>query len=121
NYSKIWREWLTDGEEMAYYAARLQEQLPANVTSYRMLAIEIDSFDDLIAESKWGDRQLVYFAVRNIVQEILSRQHQTGSMFLFTASSRMFYLLLNVDPNRALLEQMISEVQRWVKISISTA
>lgn len=121
NYSKVWREWLTDHEELAYYSTRLQEQLPVDVSSYRMLAIEIDSFDDLISEKKWGDRQLVYFAVRNIVQEILIGHNQMRSVFLFNSSSRMIYLLLNVDPDRALLEKMISEVKSWVRISISTA
>lgn len=121
HYDKLWKEWLGSGEDSHSYEQRLRDLLPADVTSYYVMVIEIDHFDELIAENEWGDRQLVYFAVRNITYEILAKKVGWQSLYLFTAMNQIYCLLIDAEPERELLQQLKDEVRKWVRISISIA
>ncbi|MEK5475494.1 response regulator [Paenibacillus sp. FSL R5-0407] len=120
HYSKLWKDWLLGVEDSADCSERLQSRLPADSANFRMIAVEIDDFDDLVTEEGWGDRQLVVFAVRNIVYEILNNNQEQSCRFLFANASHIYFLLLNPPPaDNEVFIQLIREVGHWVKISIS--
>lgn len=119
HYSKLWKDWLLGVEDSADYTDRLLGQLPHGCTRFRIIAVEIDDFDEQVTEDKWGDRQLVVFAVRNIVYEILNGQHNKSCRFLFTNTSHIYFLFMNQPSSNDMYESMIYEVRRWVRISIS--
>jgi len=118
-YSKLWKDWLMGVEETDDYPSRLREQMPAASSRYQIIAVEIDHFDELVTEDQWGDRQLVSFTVRNIVHEIFAREEKLSCRFLFAGGAQLYFLLVDEDCPLQLLELMIFEVKRWVKISIS--
>ncbi|MDQ0059490.1 response regulator [Paenibacillus harenae] len=120
NYSNWWKEWLSsDLGESQEYMDKLRQQLPKQVTCYQLIALEIDRYDDLIMDDQWGDRQLVLFAVRNVVHEVLPELVAESSTFLFASGPQIYYL---INDGLCTLEQskrLMEEVRKWVKISIS--
>ncbi|MBU5445265.1 response regulator [Paenibacillus sp. MSJ-34] len=118
-YSKLWKDWLLGVEDAEEYMERLRGRLPADASAYRIIAVEIDDFEELVTEDQWGDRQLVLFAVRNIAYEILKGQPDLACFFLFAGGSHIYFLLVNEPCPQHVYESMIYEVRRWVKISIS--
>lgn len=119
HYVKLWKDWLLGIEDSADHLDRLCGQLPEGVSGYHIIAIDIEDFDELVTEDQWGDRQLVVFAVRNIVYEILHAREDVGSRFLFANASQIYFLLHGGPCPRDVYELMIYEVRRWVRISIS--
>lgn len=119
NFSTWWKEWLSDAEEAQDYAGKLRRQLPEDAVSFQLMAIEIDKYDDLIMEDQWGDRQLVLFAVRNVVHEMMSKEAAVESTYLFASGAQIYYLINNAAYTREQSKQLIEEVRKWVKISIS--
>lgn len=118
NFSKWWKGWLTGDEEAAAYAEELEALLPRGTDRCQIMTIEIDRFDELITEDQWGDRQLVAFAVRNIVQD-LTAGDELRVVFLFAGGSRLHYLVAGPACERGMAHRLIDAVRRWVKISIS--
>lgn len=119
HYAKLWKDWLLGIEDSADHSGRLRQQIPEDAASFRVLAIDIEDLDELVTEDQWGDRQLVTFAVRNIVYEILNGCEGLSTRFLFGNSSQIYFLLMNAACPRQLYETIIYEVHRWVRISIS--
>lgn len=121
NYGKLWEDWLTGQPDGDRYVDRLKNLLPPEADGFHLAVIEIDRFDELIKEDAWGDRQLVYFAVRNIVQEILAESSACAGQFLYAAGPRLHYLMTGGPPPRALIERMAREVRQCAKWSVSIA
>lgn len=119
NYANWWKEWLNGSEEAAGYADKLREQLPPDPERYAVMIIEIDRYDELIMEDQWGDKQLVLFAVRNIVHELLSENGQPHASPLFTQGPQLAYAIVADQSNRFDPRRLIEEVRKWVKISIT--
>lgn len=119
NFSKWWKDWLMEAEESQGYADKLKEQMPAGAEELQIVAVEIDRFDDLIGEDQWGDKQLVAFAVRNVIQDIMAERPETQLLPLFANGSRIIYLLVGQPSGPDAAERLIQEVGKWVKISIS--
>ncbi|MBD2867398.1 response regulator transcription factor [Paenibacillus arenilitoris] len=119
NYSKWWKEWLSETEEGQDYGEKLKAQLPPGAACFRLMAIEIDRYDELIMDDQWGDKQLVLFAVRNVVHEALPALGATGSHFLFASGPQLYYLTYDCDCGSELSGKLLGEVRKWVKISIS--
>jgi two-component system, response regulator YesN len=124
--TKWWKDWLLneseedEGEEAgSVYAERLRGHIPQDAASYRMLAVEIDRYDELILEDQWGDKQLVLFAVRNIIHDMTQREEGAACLFLFANGPQLYYLLTDRTDGHELAERFAREVKRWVKISIS--
>lgn len=121
NFANWWKEWLSESEESADYADKLKQQLPQSASRYQMMTIEIDRYDELITDDQWGDKQLVTFAVRNIVNEIMadSEHGQLNGTYLFSRGSQFTYLFVNGICQYEQAERLIGQVKKWVKISIS--
>ncbi|MFC4600919.1 response regulator [Cohnella hongkongensis] len=118
-YSKLWKEWMLSPEDEHGHAAKLRSLLPPEAGLLRLAAIEIDSFDKVISEDQWGDRQLVAFAVRNVLHELLSAQAPDRFRYLFQSGSRIYYLLADGSFGRDFWEEAIRTIVRSVKISVS--
>ncbi|WP_169082479.1 response regulator [Paenibacillus sp. PL91] len=120
NYSKWWKEWLSsEAGEAQEYMEKLRQQLPKQVSSYQLVALEIDRYDDLIMDDQWGDRQLVLFAVRNVVHEMLPELGAESSTFLFANGPQLYYLITDGLCTLEQSKRLMEEVRKWVKISIS--
>nr|AYQ73467.1 response regulator [Cohnella candidum] len=119
NYSKWWKDWLTGSEEAESYVSRLRELLPKNAERFQMMAVEIDRFDELSLEDQWGDKQLVSFAVRNVIQDVLAAEREAPFVHLFTSGPQLYYV--NAGGGCALdaAKRVAEEVRKWVKISVS--
>mgnify|MGYP001378607965 CR=1 FL=1 len=115
--TRQWKDWLTGSEDTIEIANELQTYLPADINAYQMMTIEIDQYEELIMDDQWGDKQLVLFAVRNVVHEVMTEK--ASSLFLFTEGSRLHFLILNQTYCRESTRQLITEVRKWVKMSIS--
>lgn len=116
---KWWRGWLTGVDDEPQDVERLRALLPTNGTSFQIILLEIDHFDDLITEDQWGDRHLVLFAVRNIVQELISGDDGLFGKILYAHGSQLVYLVANAVQTAELSRRILDEVRRWVKISVS--
>jgi len=119
NFSKWWKDWLMETEETQGYADKLKEQLPAGSEEMQIVAVEIDRFDELIGEEQWGDRRLVEFAVRNVIEDLVADKSEPRLLPLFTNGSRLLYLCIGQSCGPDAAEWLVREVGRWVKISIS--
>ncbi|OMF22889.1 hypothetical protein BK133_25205 [Paenibacillus sp. FSL H8-0548] len=120
NYSKWWRDWLSsEPGEAEEYKEKLREQLPKQAASFQLVALEIDRYDDLMMDDQWGDKQLVLFAVRNVVHEILPELGADSSTFLFSSGPQLFYLINDGICSHEQSTRLMEEVRKWVKISIS--
>ncbi|CAM3826632.1 response regulator [Cohnella lubricantis] len=119
NFSKWWKDWLMEAEEAQGYTHKLKELLPTEAGELQIVAVEIDRFDELIGEDQWGDKQLVAFAVRNVIQDIMADRPETHLIPLFANGSRILYLFAGQSCGPDAAERLIREVGRWVKISIS--
>ncbi|KIL38441.1 hypothetical protein SD70_26380 [Gordoniibacillus kamchatkensis] len=117
NYSKLWKDWLLDIENENEPPKPLSALFPAGVSRLRIMAVEVDLIDDLVSEDQWGDRQLVLFAVRNVVQDVIAAA--AGSQFLFANGAQLFFLAVGVPDARQLAKRCIDEALRWLKISVS--
>ncbi|KQX62657.1 response regulator transcription factor [Paenibacillus sp. Root444D2] len=119
NYSKLWKDWLLGLQEEKEPPKLLSPLFPIDISTFRIMVIEVDLIDELINEDQWGDRQLVLFAVRNIVQDVTGMRANSDSHFLFVSGAQLFFLTINEDDTRQLAKTSIEEVRRWLKISIS--
>ncbi|TLS49531.1 response regulator [Paenibacillus antri] len=119
---KLWKDWLLGVEDGREYRERLERTMPDAAGPLQLMAIEVARFDELITEDQWGDRQLVSFAVRNIVQEILASEASARPeecRFLFANGAQLYFLLPAGVGTHRLCLRMIEQVKRWVNISIS--
>lgn len=119
NFSKWWKDWLLEAEEAGGYADRLRELLPPDAEELQIVAVEIDRFDELGGEDQWGDRRLVAFAVRNVLEDLMADKRETRFVPLFASGSRIVYLCAGPCCDSDGAERWIREVAKWVKISIS--
>ncbi len=119
SFANWWKEWLLNTEKSIDYAHKLREQLPREADIMQIMTIEIDRYDELIRDDQWGDKQLVLFAVRNIVHELMAENGRANGILLFASGSQLTYLLMNRFCGPIQAEQLIEEVKKWVKISIS--
>ena len=119
NYGNLWKDWLTSQEGGKQHADRLKKLLPDGAKDFRLVVIEIEQFDDLIREEHWGDRQLVYFVVRNITQEILSAEGGFDHQFLFSSGARLHYLLIGGMPGFETFGRIVEEVKKCAKLSVT--
>lgn len=119
NFSKWWKDWLMEAEEAKGYADKLKEQLSVGEEELQIVAVEIDRFDELIGEDQWGDRRLVAFAVRNVIQDLMADKRGTRLISLFANGPRILYLCTGQSCGPDAAEWLIREVGKWVKISIS--
>jgi two-component system response regulator YesN len=119
NYSKLWKDWMLGLQDEKEPPEKLGGQLPAGYSSLRVIVLEVDRMDELITEDQWGDRQLVLFAVRNIVQDVAKANPEAGAQFLFGSGAQLVFLAVDEADARSLAKQCIEEVRRWIKISIS--
>jgi len=118
-YSKLWKEWMLSPEDEPGHETKLLPLLPPGAGSMRIAAIEIDAYDKVISEDQWGDRQLVAFAVRNVLHELLSARAADRFRYLFQNGSQLYYLLANAGCGRDFWEEAIRTIARSVKISVS--
>jgi len=121
NYGNLWRDWLTDRTAEAHHIDRLRRLLPDGTADFHLAVMEIEQFDHLIREDHWGDRQLVYFTVRNIAQEILGGEGGFVPLFLFAAGARLHYLFAGGLPDPALFGRIVAEVRKCAKLSLTIA
>lgn len=119
NFSKWWKDWLLEAEEAAAYAGKLKSLLPEDAGELQVMAVEIDRYEELIGEEQWGDKQLVAFAVRNVIQDLMAEKRETRLLPLFAHGSRLVYLLCGQTFGPEAASRLVGEVRRWVKISIS--
>lgn len=118
NYSKLWKDWLLGLQEEKELPAQLSPILPSDSAQFRIFVIEVDLIDELINEDQWGDRQLVLFAVRNIVHDVTGKTN-TNAHFLFVNGAQLYFLMINEKEVRMLAKSCIEEVKKWLKISTS--
>lgn len=118
NYSKLWKDWLLGLQEEKELPKQLTPIFPSGSAAFRIFVIEVDLIDELINEDQWGDRQLVLFAVRNIVQDVTGTTN-SDAHFLFMNGAQLFFLTINEKEARQLAKSCIEEVKKWLKISIS--
>jgi len=119
NYSKIWKDWLLGLQEDKEPPKMLSPLFPADTAAFRIMVLEVDLIDELIREDQWGDRQLVLFAVRNIILDVMGMREQAGAHFLFVHGAQLFFLTMRQADIRQLAKACIEEVLKWLKISIS--
>jgi two-component system response regulator YesN len=112
----IWREWLM---EPADYKAPPVQITPFFDASFQVVLIEIDTLDELVTEDQWGNRQLVMFAVRNIISDVVQIEAGIECTFMLSQGSQLFYLVKGCSTTRLLAENMIKAVRKWIKIYIS--
>lgn len=125
DYSAEWKEWLL-------YSSLSQTALPANLQKAlkfkerqaRVVMIEIDALDELVAEDSWGDRKLVSFAVRNVLGEIMESLYPIEYLFMFQEGTQLLYLCLGSCHEETQIEharQMVDAVKTCLKLSISVS
>jgi two-component system response regulator YesN len=119
DHTLVWKEWLLDPIGMKQPPELLDKLVHLDGRSYQMILIEIDSLDELITEDQWGDRQLVLFAVRNIVSDIIEIDRQTSCMFMLQHGGQLLYLAAGCKDVKDLCFEMIKSVHKWLKISVS--
>ncbi|MBB6636916.1 response regulator [Cohnella thailandensis] len=119
NYSKWWKDWLLEEEDARSYEDKLKSLLPAEAEELQLLAVEIDRYEELIGEDQWGDKQLVAFAVRNVIQELAAESRESELLPLFASGPRILYLTVGKALNPDAARILIEKVGKWVKISIS--
>lgn len=119
NFSKWWKDWLLEPEEGMDHREQLQRHMPLDASSYQILAIEIDRYDELITDDQWGDKQLVLFAVRNIVHEVMLKEKGVSFYQLFASGPQLICLAVNRECEQSDAQELIGEVRKWVKISIT--
>jgi two-component system response regulator YesN len=119
NYSKLWKDWLLGLQEENEPPKQLSPLFPVDKSTLRIMVMEVDLIDELVNEDQWGDRQLVLFAVRNIIQDVIVMSTNPGVHFLFMNGAQLFFLTINDDDTRQVAKTCIQEVRCWLKISIS--
>lgn len=119
NCARWWKDWLTEEEESAPFIDKLREQLEDAEGAIRVIAIEIDRFDELLSEDQWGDKQLLLFAVRNVAQEMLSAETGRASSYLFTSGSQLYFATTGDCSGTELGTRLIEQIKQSVKISVS--
>ncbi|MGG1515978.1 response regulator [Paenibacillus oryzisoli] len=118
NYSKLWKDWLLGLQEEKELPAQLSAMFATGAAQFRIFVIEVDEIDELINEDQWGDRQLVLFAVRNIVQDVTDKM-KADAHFLFANGAQLYLLTMNETESRQLAKRCIEEVKMWLRISTS--
>ncbi|WP_254450577.1 response regulator [Cohnella herbarum] len=118
-YSKLWKEWMLSPDDEQGHASKLKPLIPAGAERLRIAAIDIDAFDKVISEDQWGDRQLVAFAVRNVLHELLAARSAGRFRYLYQNGSQMYYLSADESFSREFWEGAIETIARSVKISVS--
>lgn len=115
--SALWKAWLFEGETDfppdALSLVPLIQERP-----FRVLLIEIDEFDELTSEDQWGDRQLLLFAVKNIIQDVLRIHSEVTCVYMLQQGPQLAFLVEN-DPATTISESVAEQVRAWIKISVS--
>ncbi|WP_162463268.1 response regulator [Paenibacillus psychroresistens] len=116
--STLWKEWLLEEPIAAEPSQRLEELYQVKA-SFRILIIEIDEIDELILKDRWGDRRLVFFAVRNIVEDIIREEQASECSFMFQHGAQLSYFFMDYPNEQEISLKIIAAIKSWLKFSVS--
>lgn len=119
DYSFIWEDWLSHPEKGGHPPEELRDFFPADGQHFYVVKIEIDNMDELITDDQWGDRQLVIFAARNVMADVVHDVIDSEVTYMLTKHSALYFLVQVRSSVRDLAFHIVKSVRKWLKVSIS--